>query len=60
MDLELNCKAVFLVRRTENSAMFSDEFGTRLKSLGIVLQAWAEPRFGWFYAFESPFARLLK
>lgn len=60
MDIEFNYEAVFLVRRTENSAMFSNEFGTGSKPVGIVLQAWVEPRFGWFYAFESQFAKLLK
>lgn len=60
MDIEFNYEAVFPVRRTENSAMFSNEFGTGSKPVGIVLQAWVEPRFGWFYAFESQFAKLLK
>lgn len=41
---KFNCKAVFLVCRTENSILFSDEFGSRSKSLGVVIHAWVEPR----------------
>lgn len=59
MDIEFDYKAVFLIRRTEDSTVLPDEFGTESESVGIVLQAWVEPRFGWLYALEAQFTKLL-
>lgn len=57
MDLQFNYKTSFSeVRRTENSVMFSNEFGTGSKCLEMVLLAWVEPRFGLIYTFEGKFA----
>lgn len=37
MDIEFNYKEIFLIKRNENSAIVSHEFGTGSKSVGIVL-----------------------